>query len=154
DVDIGFYVQNALTKKPLLADHFVPFKGDGTAPSWPGAVFDDARNWALVAAIVEDARVRVTHIFVATPLRARLMAYAEKIGAPHSVRVHASELLAQPRGSLPHDDHFHVRIGCPNGMTECVENPTAHLIAARRHAPTHAHASASTAASSSAPSSS
>ena len=28
------------------------FRGDGTAPSWPGALFDDARNWALVSAIL------------------------------------------------------------------------------------------------------
>jgi penicillin-insensitive murein endopeptidase len=35
----------------------------------------------------------------------------------------AAEALQQPRGTLPHDDHFHVRIACPSGMTGCVENP-------------------------------
>ena len=80
----------------LYADHFVAFKGDGTAPSWPGAYFDDARNWALVSAIVNDPMTHVTHIFVATPLRARLLSYAEKVGAPASVRGHAAELMAQP----------------------------------------------------------
>jgi penicillin-insensitive murein endopeptidase len=35
--------------------------------------------------------------------------------------------MAQPRGSLPHDDHFHVRISCPSFMEACVEYPTRNL---------------------------
>jgi penicillin-insensitive murein DD-endopeptidase len=124
DADVGFYVVNQ-QHKPIYAEHFVAFKGDGTAPSWPGAQFDDARNWAFVSAIATDPRARVSHIFVALPLRARLLAYAEKIGAPLPVRVRASELMAQPHGSLPHDDHFHVRISCPAGMDKCIEQPLA-----------------------------
>ncbi len=67
----------------------------------------------------------MTHIFVAAPLRARLLSFAERTGAPPNVRVRAAELMQQPRGALPHDDHFHVRIGCPPHMTGCVENPIA-----------------------------
>ena len=124
DADVGFYVKNA-AGKPILSDHMVAFVGDGTAPSWPGAHFDDARNWALVAAVVGDGHARVTHVFVATPIRERLLAYAAKIGAPPALRSRASEVLAQPHGSLPHDDHFHVRIACPAGMDKCIEQPTA-----------------------------
>ena len=124
DADVGFYVKNA-TGKPVLADHMVPFVGDGTAPSWPGAHFDDARNWALVSSIVGDGHAHVTHIFVATPIRERLLAYATKIGASPMIRSRAAEVLAQPRGSLPHDDHFHIRIACPAGMDKCVEQPQA-----------------------------
>ena len=130
DADIGFYVRNQ-QGKTIYADHFVPFKGDGTAPSWPGAQFDDAKNWALVNSIVNDGNARVTHIFVASPIRARLLQYAEKIGAPAAARTRAAELMAQPRGALPHDDHFHVRIACPPGSTnlatnKCVEIPLPH----------------------------
>ena len=125
DADVGFYVKNAAGKS-ILSDHMVAFVGDGTAPSWPGAHFDDARNWALVAAIVGDGHARVTHLFVATPIRERLLAYAAKIGAPPSLRSRASEVLAQPHGALPHDDHFHVRISCPPGNDKCVEQPVAH----------------------------
>lgn len=130
DADVGFYVRNQ-QGKTIYADHFVPFKGDGTATSWPGAQFDDAKNWALVTAFVNDTAARVTHIFVASPIRARLLAYAEKIGAPAATRTRAAELMAQPRGSLPHDDHFHVRVACPPGSTElasnkCVEIPLPH----------------------------
>jgi penicillin-insensitive murein endopeptidase len=131
DADIGFYVKN-IAGKPVIGDQMVPFVGDGSAPTWPGARFDDARNWALVAAIVGDAQARVTHIFVATPIRERLLAYAAKVGAPSALRTRASEVLAQPRGALPHDDHFHVRIGCPPGMEKCIEQPTA-----RRHSVGH-----------------
>jgi penicillin-insensitive murein endopeptidase len=123
DADIGFYVRSQ-TGKALYAEHFVQFRADGTAPSWPGAYFDDAKNWALVSALVTDPPARVTYIFVASPLRARLLAYAEKLGAPLATRNRAAELMVQPRGSLPHDDHFHVRIGCPAGMTGCIEFPT------------------------------
>ncbi|WP_394837498.1 penicillin-insensitive murein endopeptidase [Pendulispora rubella] len=122
DADILFYVKNHLGK-PVVASSFVPFRADGTAPTWPGATFDDARNWLLVTALVTDKEARVSHIFVAAPLRARLLAYAARIGAPPAVRHRAAELLMQPRGSLPHDDHFHVRIGCPSGMHECIEFP-------------------------------
>ncbi len=123
DADVGFYVKNA-SGKPMYGDQMVAFAGDGTAASWPGAHFDDARNWAFVAAVVGDGQAKVTHVFVATPIRERLLAYAAKVGAPLAVRVHASEVLAQPRGALPHDDHFHVRIGCPAGMDKCIEQPT------------------------------
>lgn len=145
DADIGFYVKNA-SGKPIYGDHMVTFKGDGTSSSWPGAHFDDARNWALVAAIVGDGRAKVTHLFVATPIRQRLLAYATKIGASPMIRSRASEVLAQPRGSLPHDDHFHVRIACPSHAGKCIEHPLAkrhprhgHPVASSRHPAAHGH---------------
>jgi penicillin-insensitive murein DD-endopeptidase len=122
DADIGFFIRSA-TGRPLLPSHFVQFTSEGTAPSWPGAYFDDAKNWTFVSALVTDPEAHVTHIFVAAPLRARLLAYAERMGAPASIRMRAAEVLQQPHGALPHDDHFHVRIGCPAHMSGCVENP-------------------------------
>jgi penicillin-insensitive murein endopeptidase len=126
DADIGFFVRSSGGKQ-LLAPHFVAFKADGTAPSWPGAYFDDAKNWTLVSSMIEDPEAHVTHLFVATPIRARLLAYAERAGAPQGARMRAAELMQQPHGVLPHDDHFHVRIGCPAHQSGCVENPTVHL---------------------------
>jgi len=120
DADVSFFVRGA-SGKQLLPSHFVAFRGDGAAVGWPGAYFDDAKNWALVAAMVSDPEAHVTHLFVATPLRARLLAYAERAEVPAAVRVRAAEAMQQPRGALPHDDHFHVRIGCPAHMNGCVE---------------------------------
>jgi penicillin-insensitive murein DD-endopeptidase len=122
DADIAFFVRSA-SGRQMLPSRFVPFRGDGTAPEWAGAKFDDAKNWTLVESMVSDPQAHVTHIFVAAPLRARLLAYAERMGVPSATRIRAAELLQQPRGALPHDDHFHVRIGCPVGMSGCVENP-------------------------------
>jgi penicillin-insensitive murein endopeptidase len=123
DADVGFYVKG-VTGKPLLGDRMVAFQGDGTASSWPGAHFDDARNWAFVAALLGDGHVHVSHLFIASPLRARLLAFAARSGSPQGLRNHAAEVLMQPHGALPHDDHFHVRISCPPGMTGCIEFPT------------------------------
>lgn len=131
DADVGFYVRSA-SGKPLLPSRFVAFRGDGSAVGWPGAQFDDAKNWALVAAMIGDSQAHVTHLFVAAPLRARLLQYAERTGAPAQLRMRAAEVMQQPHGSLPHDDHFHVRIGCPPHMGGCVENPMA---ARAHHAP-------------------
>jgi penicillin-insensitive murein endopeptidase len=146
DADLQFYIKNA-QGKPIYADHFVAFLGDGTAPTWPGAHFDDARNWALVSSIVGDGHAHVTHVFVATPIRARLLAYAEKTGASGAIRSRAAELMAQPHGSLPHDDHFHVRIACPSGMDKCIELPVRHHATLASHA-TPAHATPKASASS------
>lgn len=144
DADVGFFVRSA-TGRQLLASHFVPFRSDGAAPTWPGAYFDDAKNWALVAALIGDPEAHVTHLFVAAPLRARLLAYAERSGASQETRMRAAELMQQPHGVLPHDDHFHVRIGCPAHMLGCIENPTPRAVRspsllARGHhgTPTHA----------------
>jgi penicillin-insensitive murein DD-endopeptidase len=137
DADIGFFVHDSKGHQ-LLGSHFVRFRGDGTAGDWPGAYFDDAKNWALVASMVGDGPAHVTHVFVATPLRARLLAYAERVGASLSDRVRAAEVMQQPHGALPHDDHFHVRIACPDHMKGCIENPVV-----RAHSPSPRHESLS-----------
>jgi penicillin-insensitive murein endopeptidase len=136
DADIGFFVRGA-SGKQLLPSRFVAFRGDGAAVDWPGATFDDAKNWALVSAMVSDPEAHVTHLFIAAPLRARLLTYAERMGAASAVRVRAAETMQQPRGVLPHDDHLHVRIGCPAHMSGCVENPPVHP--SRRPTSTVAH---------------
>ncbi len=135
DADLPFYVQDAHNRQ-IFADHMVAFRGDGTSPTWPGAHFDDAKNWALVSAVLEDPVARVTHIFVSSPLRMRLLQYAAHVGAPETLRTRAAFAMVQPRGTLPHDDHFHVRIACPSGMTSCIENPAMHI--ARRGHGAHA----------------
>jgi penicillin-insensitive murein DD-endopeptidase len=126
DVDLPFYVFDAHNRQ-IFADHMVAFRADGTSASWPGAHFDDAKNWALIAALLEDPVARVTHVFVAAPLRARLLSYAEHAGVPEAIRTRAAFAMVQPHGTLPHDDHFHIRIACPSGMTTCIENPVVHV---------------------------
>jgi penicillin-insensitive murein endopeptidase len=134
DADVGFFIKSH-ANRPVLADHFVAFRGDGTSPHFAGASFDDVRNWTFVHALLTDPGAHVTHIFVAAPLRARLLAVAERMSAKKDVLDRAREVMVQPRGAMPHDDHFHVRIGCPAHMSECIENPTLHVAShARPHA--------------------
>jgi penicillin-insensitive murein DD-endopeptidase len=121
DADLGFYIRTA-TNKPLLVDRFLAFTSTGTSSSLPGAVFDDARNWALIEALIEDSEARVTHVFVAPAIRARLLRFAEQSGVSLAVRQRAAEVMSQPRRVPAHDDHFHIRIACPQDQHgTCVE---------------------------------
>jgi penicillin-insensitive murein endopeptidase len=136
DADVGFYLRNA-AKKPLLANQFVAFAPSGTAKGLPGAFFDDARNWTFIDALIDDPVTRVSHVFVAAHIRARLLRYAEQMGVDPRVRERAAEVMMQPRRA-PHDDHFHVRVACPKSQQgTCVEEAIAVLPRAR---PPVAHA--------------
>jgi penicillin-insensitive murein endopeptidase len=111
DADVAFFMLD-WRGRPHRAEHFVAFGGDGRALHERGVVFDDARNFALVAAWLRDSRARVTNVFVSRPLRQRLLAYGAR-HAEHSVVNQMAALFSQPAGVSAHDDHFHVRIACP-----------------------------------------
>lgn len=74
--------------------------------------FDVKRNWALVRALVQDARVDVQYLFCHAQLRQRLLEHAQSIGEDPDVIDRAAALLHQPGDSMPHDDHLHLRIFC------------------------------------------
>src|SRR5262249_36469023 len=118
-------------------NQFVAFSPNGAAKGLPGALFDDARNWAFIDALIDDPVTRVSHIFVAAHIRARLLRYAEQMGVDARVRERAAEVMMQPRRA-PHDDHFHIRIACPKSQHgTCVEEAIALMPRAR---PPVAHA--------------
>ena len=86
--------------------------------------FDEVRTWTLIESFLTDPEVVVQNIFVAEPLRERLLSHAR--GARVSPRVlrRASLAMSQPRSGKPHDDHLHVRIACPPGQRGlCVAEP-------------------------------
>jgi len=118
DADVGFYL--AKSGKPFLAPRFAAVDGEGKATGFPGAHFDDVRNWALVEAWLSDSKARVLQIFVSNPVKQRLLAQAARAGASAAMRARAAEVLFQPTKGLPHDNHFHVRIACPQGQGDCV----------------------------------
>lgn len=122
DADLAFYVVDQ-RGKDLKPDTFVAFQGSIESSSMPGARFDVAKNWALVQAMLEDPGARVSHIFVADPLRRMLLAYAKPRVLP-ALYNRAAAVMMQPSNALPHDNHFHVRISCPAAMKKsCVEYP-------------------------------
>lgn len=124
DADVGFY-RTDLDGQSIRAPRFVRFDGSGESHDDPTVRFDEKRNWAFVRAILEDPRYEVRQIFIYAPLRARLLAYATKVGAPRDLRTRAARAMMQPVNALPHDDHFHIRISCPADQVDlgCTDLP-------------------------------
>jgi penicillin-insensitive murein endopeptidase len=123
DADIGFYVANS-KGKPVHVSRFLAFDAEGRVkkdgPKW--ARFDDARNWMLVQELLEDDRAPVRYVFVANHLRARLLKFAASKKVSKDLYDRAAAAMISPDGADVHDDHFHVRIACPETMrAECVE---------------------------------
>ena len=72
--------------------------------------FDAARTWTIVRAILEFKGADVQFLFLAAPLKRRLLEYAAAHRAPADVGARAREVIMQPGAA--HDDHLHVRIHC------------------------------------------
>ena len=113
DVDLAFYMLDAKGQQ-VVPYAFANFDGNGfaRAPN-KGLRFDDAKNWDLVARLVTDGDARVQYIFVADPIKRRILAEGERRGASPSVLRRAREVMVQPAKGHPHRNHFHVRIYCP-----------------------------------------
>ncbi|APR83782.1 Murein endopeptidase [Minicystis rosea] len=125
DADVGFYVVNSKGKS-IPVKRFIAFDDAGNARDVPGARFDEARNWSLVEAFLKDRDANVRYLFVTNGLRARLLAYAAKKHAPKELIERASTVMMSPPDADLHDDHFHVRIACPDSMRDvCIEESTA-----------------------------
>ncbi len=120
DADVAFYLR-APNGDDVLPPRLVAIGPEGKSPD--GAlVFDDERNWAFLESILKSRRALVTHVFVAEHLKARLLAQARAAGAPAPLVARAEALLSQPRGSFPHDNHYHVRVACAaDDKPECIE---------------------------------
>jgi penicillin-insensitive murein endopeptidase len=114
DVDLLFY---ALTPAgaPLISPGFVRYEADGLAiepDSGDYLRLDVAREWLLVKKLVSDPELGVQFLFISKPLEALLMDYARARGEPLELQDRAQTVMLQPRDSLPHDDHLHLRIAC------------------------------------------
>jgi len=133
DVDLSFYVSWPGERQHEPADgpemHPVDAGGQvgGTALR-----FDTARNWSLIQAFLEDPGATPQWIFVASHLREHLLDYARKVADP-SLVARAQRVLAQPRDSSPHADHFHVRLYCglADRLQGCLDAPPWHPWAPR-----------------------
>ena len=88
-------------------DRFGWAAADGRALS-----FDDARNWHVVRTLVMDPEARVKWIFCSNELKARLLRYAAQHEPFPEAVLRATWVLHQPSRGDPHDDHFHLRVGC------------------------------------------
>ncbi len=125
DIDVLFYSTDE-SKKPLPppARDMLAYGGDGKAKmaarqtipyddeGWEGRRFDDKRNWWFLEALLTDPTIRLQWVFVSTDLEARLLQYARRAKRPNWVIEHARVVMNQPGDSLPHDNHFHIRVYC------------------------------------------
>jgi len=75
-------------------------------------VFDVPRSWSLVEGLILSAGDSIQYLFVANWLRDRMLAHAAEIDADPALVARARVVMQQPRASLPHNDHFHLRIFC------------------------------------------
>ena len=126
DADVGFYVMNR-AGKPAAVKHFVAFDDTGRGRELNWAYFDEARNWSLVESMLKNDKATVHYIFVTNGLRAKLLAYAGKQKhVSKELLARASAVMMSPSDADLHDNHFHVRISCPESMKDvCVEESTA-----------------------------
>lgn len=125
DVDILFYTTDEKGRPlPPPENDMIRFDADGkpfvgpkskegyAEADWGKRRFDAKRNWQFIEALLTDPSVRVQWIFVSEALEDRMLAHARKKRRPEWIRSYAATVMNQPGDSLPHDDHFHIRIYC------------------------------------------
>ncbi|MEO8179666.1 MAG: penicillin-insensitive murein endopeptidase [Deltaproteobacteria bacterium] len=117
DADVGFFVTDS-KGRPQNSRRLLAFDTAGRARDGSGVRFDDYRNWLLVQLWLKDERAELEHVFVASHLRKRLLNFARARPAFSRYVEGAAQFLRQPANGLPHDDHFHVRIACPERQQE------------------------------------
>ncbi|MEN9577340.1 MAG: hypothetical protein RJA70_349 [Pseudomonadota bacterium] len=121
DADVGFYVRNS-KGDAVKIDSFVHIDANGKVVGMKDAYFDEWRNWMLVRSWMKDQRAGIQHVFVASHVRKRLLDYARSNQAQARHYADAAAFLKQPSNSSVHDDHYHVRISCPENQRDiCVQ---------------------------------
>ena len=134
DVDIGFYLTDAAGEPATDLNRFVRLRANGRGGTRDGRVFefDDARNWALVSALMAQDRVPIQYVMVVRPFKERLLAEGRRQNAPQWLLDRVEEAVGprRTRGSRrsqsygTHDSHFHVRIYCDaSDRPRCKDKP-------------------------------
>ncbi len=123
DADLAFYCTDS-AGAPDQPKGFVRYNSEGWSRKPAGRYqFDTPRNWALVKALlrtggqagdgVDDVVGEVQFLFISRGLKQQLMEHGRTKGEDAELLRRADKVLKQPTGSLPHDDHLHLRVYCP-----------------------------------------
>jgi murein endopeptidase len=118
DADVAFAYVDAITKGPVDPPDLVPLDRDGLSVDKKLA-FDAARTWMAVRAMLSFEGASVQYLFISEPLKKKLLEHAKRRGEPAKLLEHAADVLRQPAGAAPHDDHLHVRIYCSKLDVAC-----------------------------------
>ncbi len=113
DADLAFFCKRKKDGVSVPAPDLLKFDASGVAIKRPDLVFDVARNWQLVKALLTNGKVGIQWIFVSNGLKKLLLDYARKHGVASELVARAEKVLHQPTDAPPHNDHFHLRITCP-----------------------------------------
>jgi penicillin-insensitive murein endopeptidase len=112
DADIIYYRKNGFEQSPSAMGFVEKFVSKGRVSS----NFDTDRNWAIINKFASYAQVQ--RIFVDIAIKKNLCKLYSNSTDPLS-----RQALRILRPALLHDDHMHVRIGCPTGSTRCISQP-------------------------------
>ncbi len=116
DADIGLYATD-LDGNAVDPPGFPRFR-DSKVDTTGRYLFDVARNWAFVAALLSDERASIQWVFLDTPLKYLLLDHAARMQVDPKLMRRAEKVIVRPRDSSPHANHFHIRIFCSTGDTE------------------------------------
>jgi penicillin-insensitive murein endopeptidase len=114
DADLAFcYV--GPDDKPVDPPDLVQLDASGRSLQYDGHYrFDAVRTWTLVRSLLTSRQAHIQYIFVSNPLKKKLLAEAKRRKEPAWLLTRADEVLNQPGGAAPHDDHLHIRLACPD----------------------------------------
>ena len=124
DADVAFAYMDPTTKKPVDPPDLVPLDGLGLSADRTLA-FDAPRTWKIVRAMLEFQGASVQHLFISNGLKKKLLDHARTAGEPAALLEHATDVLRQPGGAAPHDDHLHLRVYCTQLDAACGCNDAA-----------------------------
>lgn len=110
DVDLGFFVTTP-EGKPIRTTARFDELGVGHSGG-KVVLFDVAKNWALVKAMLASRAAIVQWIFCSEGVKALLLAHAHAVETDPDLLRRAALVLHQPKNAASHDDHFHVRVYC------------------------------------------
>lgn len=114
DIDVLWFLTTP-AGVPVRTPGFLHVGPDGIAIDPDTGTYyrlDLEREWALIRAFLESETLQVQWMFMSRPIEALLVQYARARGEPDDLVWRAETVMIQPRGSLPHDDHIHLRISC------------------------------------------
>jgi penicillin-insensitive murein endopeptidase len=114
DVDLLFYWLTPRGAR-VTAPGFIHVESDGLAlvpHSGELLRLDVEYEWKLVKALLTSPDIGVQFLFASRTVEALLVDYALARGEPLELVLRAQSVLLEPGDSMPHDDHFHLRIAC------------------------------------------
>lgn len=124
DADVAFY-STYEDGSSVNHNHFVRFNRRSHGSLNKKRVhFDTERNWTFVKSLLSSEKAQVQWLFLANPLRRKLLQHAKQSNEDPLLISKAEQVLKQPSDSSPHRDHFHIRLYCskPQVLHGCVNS--------------------------------